>query len=358
MSGGTSVRIKGLQRFRHSKTGREYIYHRPTKTRIKAPEGTPEFFAELAALEQRLREHEENIAKPGTLGRLILDYRASIAFRDLAPRTKADYERCFAFLERIYNAPLINFTTPEICKLRDKWSGFRGRRFTNYVLTVLRLIFGRAVELGLMQANPVAAVAKVPRDPHASAMNRPWSEGERAAVLAAVTMPRWQHLRLPVAIAMECGMREGDVIRLPRSAIKGGLLSICTAKRRVDVAVPIGPLISEALALESHSAVTLCTNSKGRPWKGNGFRSAFIKMLRALEAEGKVARGCTFHGLRHDVATRLAEAGCSMEDIAAVLGQKSSRMAAHYAQKADRTRRTAAAITKLRGPASGGKKRT
>jgi integrase len=70
-------------------------------------------------------------------------------------------------------------------------------------------------------------------------------------------------------------------------------------------------------------------------------------MLRALEAEGKIGRGCTFHGFRHDVATRLAEAGCSAEDIAAVLGQKSSRIAAHYADKADRSRRTEAAIRKL-----------
>ena len=208
-----------------------------------------------------------------------------------------------------------------------------------------------------MQDNPAAGVKKIARDRRAEPMNRPWTDGERAAVLAAVATPHWRHLRMPIAIALGCGMREGDVIRLPRTAVKGGLLSIKTAKRGVDVAVPIGPLITEALALQTHSAVTLCTNSYGFPWKGNGFRSAFMKMMRCLEAEGNVARGCTFHGLRHDVATRLAEAGCSAEDIAAVLGQKSSRMAAQYAGKADRSRRTVAAVTKLRPPA-GAKKRT
>ena len=127
-------------------------------------------------------------------------------------------------------------------------------------------------------------------------------------------------------------MRESDVIALNRFAIKGQLLSVKTAKRGVDVAIPISPLLAESLRdAKSHSSVTLCVISLGLPW----------------EAQGKIGRGCTFHGLRHDVATRLAEAGCSAEDIAAALGQKSSRIAAHYADKADRSRRTKAAIRKL-----------
>jgi hypothetical protein len=43
----------------------------------------------------------------------------------------------------------------------------------------------------------------------------------------------------------------------------------------------------------------------------------------------------------------LAEAGVSEEDIAAVLGQKTSRMASHYSRTADRSRRSKAAIRKF-----------
>jgi integrase len=295
-----------------------------------------------------MQARKDDAAKPGTLKALILSYRQSDAFRDLAPRTKADYERCFAFLEPLHDKPVKAFTTPALAKMRDEWRKTRGRRFVDYVRSCLIVVFNRGVELGVMSHNPAKAVSKLGRDRRAPPVNRPWTEAERAAVLAAVNTKRWLHLRLPIALGLETGMREGDVIALTRSAIKAGLLSLKTAKRGVDIAIPISPLLAEALRdADSHMAVTLCVNSKGAPWKGNGFRSGFLKMMRALEAEGKIGRGCTFHGLRHDVATRLAEAGCSAEDIAAVLGQKSSRIAAHYADKADRSRRTKAAITKL-----------
>jgi integrase len=346
---GTAVRIRGLQRFRHKVTGIEYCYHRGTGKRIKAPIGTPAFLAELADIEREMRARKEQAAKPGTLKSLIISYRESDKFRDLAARTKSDYERCFAFLDPLYDQPVKAFTTPALCSLRDEWRKTRGRRFVDYTRTVLALIFARGVELGVMTVNPATLVGKVGRDRRAVPLNRPWTANERAEVWRAVNTDRWLHLRLPVALGLETGMREGDVISLSRSAIKNGLLSLKTAKRGVEIAIPVSPSLTEALRdCERHDAMTVCVNSKGAPWKGNGFRSGFRKMLKVLEAEGKIGRGCTFHGFRHDVATRLAEAGCSSEDIAAVLGQKSSRIAAHYADKADRSRRTKAAVSKLK----------
>jgi hypothetical protein len=53
------------------------------------------------------------------------------------------------------------------------------------------------------------------------------------------------------------------------------------------------------------------------------------------------------HGLRHTVTTMLAEAGVSAEDIAAVLGQRDSKIAQHYAEEADRSRLTKATIKKF-----------
>jgi integrase len=108
-------------------------------------------------------------------------------------------------------------------------------------------------------------------------------------------------------------------------------------------------LVEQALRdAPANDALTLCVNSKGLPWKGNGFRSGIRKMFKALEAEKLIGPGLTVHGMRHTVADVLAQAGCSHEDIAAVLGQKSSRVAAHYADKADRSERTRAAVVKLK----------
>jgi len=49
----TVVRIRGLKRYRPRPRAQEYVYHRKTGIRIHSPQGTPEFFSELAAIEGR-----------------------------------------------------------------------------------------------------------------------------------------------------------------------------------------------------------------------------------------------------------------------------------------------------------------
>jgi len=53
-------------------------------------------------------------------------------------------------------------------------------------------------------------------------------------------------------------------------------------------------------------------------------------LIRSLEKEGAIAKGLTFHGLRHTVATELRELGFDTRTIADMLGQKTESMAVHY----------------------------
>ena len=73
----------------------------------------------------------------------------------------------------------------------------------------------------------------------------------------------------------------------------------------------------------------------------------FFKRIRALEAAGAVGKGLTFHGLRHTVATILADAGASDREIMSVLGHATERMAQHYSKGADRKRSGNSAVVKL-----------
>jgi integrase len=232
--------------------------------------------------------------------------------------------------------------------LRDDWRKHRGRRFVNYCLTILSILMRRAAELGLVTDNAVEKVVRIPRDKNATQRNRPWSERERHAVWERTGTERYAHLRLPLAIGLYLGLREADMIKLPPIAIRGGQLALETAKRKVWIDLPLLPELATAIAASGSDAIRLCVNSQGRPWSQDGFRASFFKMIKALEAEGLVEPGLTYHGLRPTVASLMAERGVSMEDIAAVLGQKSSRVAAHYAARADRSRRAGEAIRKLR----------
>jgi len=95
------------------------------------------------------------------------------------------------------------------------------------------------------------------------------------------------------------------------------------------------------------ASLTLVTNQRGVPYTGNGFRVMFFRLVRKLEAEGKVGPGLTFHGLRHTAGKMLDEAGCDTRTIAAVLGQRSEAMARHYSDEGDRRRRVVVAIRRL-----------
>jgi integrase len=54
------------------------------------------------------------------------------------------------------------------------------------------------------------------------------------------------------------------------------------------------------------------------------------------------------HGLRKAAATRLAEAGATVNELNAAMGWEGSKMAAHYTRSADRARLAQSAIEKLK----------
>jgi hypothetical protein len=137
---GTVVRVRGIKRYFEPKSGRWYCYHRATGKRIAAEFGSPEFFSCLAEFEREAKAKAEVAAKPNTLKALILSYKDTDAFQDLAPRTRSDYEKVFSFLEPLWTARIAAFRTPEIVTLRDKWRKQRGRRFVNYIRQVLSIL--------------------------------------------------------------------------------------------------------------------------------------------------------------------------------------------------------------------------
>ena len=114
----TVVRIRNLKRYRPRPGGPEYVYHRKTGIRIHSPQGTPEFFAELAAIERQ--SLVKAIPKPGTLGGLVASYRLSRAFLDLTNETRGQYDRMIEKVRPLFDMPLIKVTRPFIS--RTSWS--------------------------------------------------------------------------------------------------------------------------------------------------------------------------------------------------------------------------------------------
>ena len=180
----TRIHIRGFKIFadRH---GKMRCYHRKTRTAVDleaAPFGSAEFFAECA----RINELNKlaGVPKPGTLGMLIAEYKDSDAFRkDLAPRTQADYQKCFDYLKPIADTPVHRFDRPLVVRIRDKGRRTHGRRFANYVKAVLSIVFSWGAERSFVRANPAEKIKNIRRPKNAPMANRPWTDEECHAVL-------------------------------------------------------------------------------------------------------------------------------------------------------------------------------
>ncbi len=68
-----------------------------------------------------------------------------------------------------------------------------------------------------------------------------------------------------------------------------------------------------------------------------------------VRAELGLAGDLHFHGLRHTMASQLAESGASDAEIQSVTGHKTRAMVAHYTEQARQRRLAAAAIARLPG---------
>lgn len=335
----TVVRVKGLKKYRSK--GRWYYYHRDTGSRLKSELGTGEFFAELAALERRVKRGS---ARPGTLGALFASYRASPVFADLAASTRRGYLDMINILQPIQEMPLAELTSPFVAGLRDKLSAQRGRRTANFVMAVISVACEHGKEQGLIALNPVKGVKRVRRQRDQPKANRPWTRDECRAALEHLP----PQLTLPVALAMFTGLRQGDVLSLKKNAIRNGHIWRVTGKTGQEVSLPVHPdLAAIVAAAPPHDAITLAATTNGTPWTSDGFRASFNKAMKKIEADERIGAGLTFHGLRHTVGTLLIEAGVELDIVRRWLGQKTLAMAIHYSEQADTSEQMSGAVLKF-----------
>ncbi len=274
-------------------------------------------------------------AKPGTLGMLIKKYRASPKFQKRAPRTQSDYQRVFDWLRPIEDTQLEWFTRGRVAKIRDEAEQQHKFRFANYVRSVLSVIFSWGMEYEYVKENPVEHVSLAERPKNLPDANRPWTDAEREAVLAALP----PHMLLPFTLMTFYGLDPQDALGLPRTAISEAGIDTRRNKTGQPIYLPLFAPVREAMAAAPvHSAITLCANSKGQPWTYNGFSTNWDKLKKKLETAGVIQPGLTLKGLRHTVGTILAEMGRDNATIALVLGHATEAMAKHYSRRADRSK--------------------
>ena len=369
------IRLKGIKKVKSK--GRVYYYHRATNTRILSEYGTAGFIAEINALDAK-KPAPRDAHAPNTWNWLVQKYRTddNPEWAKLASSTQADYNRVFNWLVDpagdksklgLRGLSLDKIDTAGVYDLRDV-AAKRGYRFANKVMGLISSVWNWGLRRRLnIPDNPVVNIAAIQRPSNLRTVNRAWTQNELKTVLAAAK----PHIALPVAIAANTALREGDVLDLRWSKYDGDALAVIQSKTQAktegELYLPIHKdlrplLINAKKAAEakmendrSEGAIVvdldpiICLNSRGKPWTADGFKTSFFKLIRKLESEKKIGTGLTFHGLRHTVATTLADAGADDRTIAAMTGHKSLAMVQRYTAKADQKRRAKQAMKLLEG---------
>lgn len=322
--------------------GRQRLYFRRGKggrTSLPGPVGSPEFLeAYAAALAGEAKAQHQTIAQPaaGTISALIASYMQSERYRSLRQTTRAGYS---SRLEAIRNAHghrtvsgltreriLIAFLQP----LADKPGAYLD------TIKKLRILIQHAIMLGWLKVDPSAGIKRPKSNEIAG-----WTDEEIAQFEAR--WPIGTKQRLVFALMLYTGQRRNDVHRMTWRDVGATSIRVVQQKTGAKLTIPLHRALAAVLAAAGREHVVIIATAAGAGHTVDGFSG----YLRDAITDAGLPLRCQPHGLRKAAGRRLAEAGCSANEIMAVLGHKTLAEAERYTRDADQTRLARAAVTRL-----------
>jgi integrase len=310
---------------------------------LKRPDGAWMALAEVEAfMQRRLAEiaarrqakAQGRRAPPRARGRLYLvedlfdDFFASAHFeKTLAAASRRDYRgkaRALAgFDPELYVSPAAAIDKPIVLGLHERLWRVKGLHMANGMIAVLRAAYSHAEARGKVGANPCLKL----RLQAPAGRVRVATPAEVAALMAAADDPAADDRPLgdAVLIALYTGQRQADVLELEARNEDKGSIRFVQAKTGARVKVRALPQLmarlAEIRARRADRAPQIVFNPRtGKAFKADDFRHRFVALrARAAQACPSLAT-LRFQDLRDTAVTRLALAGCTIPEIAAVSG--------------------------------------
>jgi integrase len=208
----------------------------------------------------------------------------------------------------------------------------------NNLLKVLRVLLAYGVDAGMIPSNVAIGIKRYKSRGEGVHV---WTENEVAQFQAR--HPIESKAGLALALLVHTGQRRSDVIRLGWQHVSGDLIMMRQEKTDKPLGIPIDDELARALQALPRTNMTFLLTEFGKPFTSAGFGNWFRD--RCNEAG---LPQCSAHGLRKLAATRLANAGCSSEQIKAITGHRSDSALAPYIREADQTRLARQAHERLR----------
>lgn len=262
-----------------------------------------------------------------TFEKLFAEYMKSPGFRKLSTRSKQMYMYGGGRLgEYLGSTPLKKIRRPQLIKFQN--DNAEKPAFANLALRVASVVFAYALDMDLIDHNPAARLKKLKVGSHVK-----WTPEE---VAKAVSMAD-RKVSTAVALAWYTGQRQSDVLAMRWRDYDGEYIAVTQQKTGLEMKIKAHPdLIKYLDALRGPPDEYIVSGKQ--KMSGSAFRGMLKRRTDKLHIE-KV-----FHGIRKGVASALAENGRPISEIAAMMGHKSMRMAAYYAEQANNTRLTENAV--------------
>jgi len=323
-----------VQSFVDRKTGAVFHYFRRRGyPRVRLP-GLPGS-RDQRALDSQQMPTGAAPTKQGTVNAAIVGYYDSMMFfGSLAPSTQAIRRQ---ILERFRtdhgDKPIAllpkRFIVLTIGKLKSSVA-------INW-LSAIRHLMQYAVSANMCEVDPTQGIKlKTPKSDGIYT----WSEQDIAAYEAAHGVGT--KARLALALGLYTGQRRGDVLRMGRQHIRDGILSVKQQKTGVELRIPVHPDLRAIIDATPGDHLTFLTTRTGKPYAGDNFSEQFRAWCKAA----RLSEECSFHGLRKAACRRLAEAGCSVNEIAAVSGHATLREVQRYTKAVDQERMARSALAR------------
>lgn len=284
---------------------------------------TPEFMMEYQACLDRTAapaiQPGVNKTKPGTFDALIANYYGSHIFKSLRPSSRETYRGIIErFREKHGDKPVDLFARKHAMAILGAMD--KTPSAANNLLDRLKVLMRFAVDIGMIHADPLVGMRGYPTKGEGF---HTWTEDEIAAFEARHEIG--SKARLALSLMLHTGQRRSDAIAMGWQHVNGHRISVVQRKTGARLEIPMHPTLQAVMAATPRENMTFLVTRHGKPFSSAGFGNWFRE--RCDEAG---LTHCSAHGLRKAAARRLAEAGCSNQQIKAMTGHKTDRQVSGY----------------------------
>mgnify|MGYP003997946175 FL=1 len=255
------------------------------------------------------------------LGELLDRYEDEVS--PLHKSHQVEKYRLKTLKRRLGDISITRLSPALLCKYRDTRLGTVSPASLKRELVILSSVINTAIkEWGInLQSNPVSMVS-LPKI--ARGRDRRLEAGEEAKLLACSG-----ELKRIIIVALETGMRRGEILNIKRSHIDLAHQTLLIPITKTDTprTIPLSSRAIEALReqLRGSQNVISIEETTLFSYTARGLSGAFLRLCRK-HGLGNLH----FHDLRHEATSRFFEKGLNPVEVATITGHKDTRMLMRY----------------------------